>query len=152
MALVWRPQTLPCPASIGFLHNVLPTLLHFRTRTANTTSTDYTIQGLQPNTDYLFKVWAYNRNGRSEQPKVIHFYNNVTSRVDYSKIPYHLIMVALYCCHFPPKSGLQCIPNRIMSVDCYIIPILRGSNNTACSGGAFHCKLETLCPLFMKVI
>ena len=49
-----------------------------------------------------------------------------------SSLP-HLIMVAP-CCHFPPKIGLQCSLSRIMSVDCYILPILRGSNNTACSG------------------
>ncbi|KAF6024356.1 fra [Bugula neritina] len=36
-----------------------------RLRTASTTSTDYTMQGLQPDTNYLFRIYAYNSKGRS---------------------------------------------------------------------------------------
>ncbi|XP_067939382.1 neogenin-like isoform X2 [Watersipora subatra] len=38
-----------------------------RLRSANTSSTDYTVQGLQPSTEYVFKVSAFNNNGRSVQ-------------------------------------------------------------------------------------
>ena len=37
----------------------------YRVRSVNTTSTDYTVEGLLPNTEYRFTVWSYNRNGRS---------------------------------------------------------------------------------------
>lgn len=37
----------------------------------NTTSTDYTVEGLLPNTEYRFTVWSYNRNGRSTRSSEI---------------------------------------------------------------------------------
>lgn len=37
----------------------------------NTTSTDYTVEGLLSNTEYQFTVWSYNRNGRSMRSEEI---------------------------------------------------------------------------------